>query len=162
MEIRKTAIQDIDAVMQVFSAAKQYMAAHGNAGQWINGYPDADTLRADINRAASYVFVQNGTVVGTFSLLFGPEPTYQIIKNGSWHADKPYATIHRLASDGTCHGLAAACFAFCRTQADYLRIDTHRNNLTMQAAIEKAGFRPCGTVFMRDGSERIAYDFLPA
>ena len=136
------------------------MIAHGNETQWIDGYPGKEQLRADIPRGSCYVFEEDGRIVGTFTLIIGIEPNYQRIENGAWHSDKPYGTIHRIASDGTVRGLAKACFSFCRAQIDYLRIDTHRDNLTMQAAIQKFGFRECGTIYVEDGTERIAYDYL--
>lgn len=40
MEIRKTTLQDVDTVLDVFAAAKRYMRANGNASQWGNEYPD--------------------------------------------------------------------------------------------------------------------------
>ena len=73
----------------------------------------------------------------------------------------PYGTIHRVASDGSVRGITQACFDFCKQHCDYLRIDTHANNLPMQNAIEKAGFHRCGMVAMEDGSPRIAYDLIP-
>lgn len=30
----------------------------------------------------------------------------------------------------------------------------------MQAAIEKYGFQKCGIIYVRDGAERIAYDYM--
>ena len=30
----------------------------------------------------------------------------------------------------------------------------------MQTAIERFGFRKCGNIYVRDGAERIAYDYL--
>lgn len=160
MEIRKSRPEDEAAIMRIFALAREYMITHGNATQWADGYPQRALLHEDILSGNSYVLEENGRIVGTFTFIIGAEPTYQRIETGAWHSDKPYGTIHRLASDGTARGIAKACFSFCRDKIDYLRIDTHRNNLTMQAAIKKFGFRECGTIFVRDGSERIAYDYL--
>ena len=95
------------------------------------------------------------------SLLLGEEPTYRVITNGRWRSNAPYGTIHRVASDGSVRGIAQACFDFCKQHCDYLRIDTHADNLPMQNAIEKAGFHRCSMVAMEDGSPRIAYDLIP-
>ena len=146
--------------MRIFAAARAYMLAHENETQWADGYPGKELLHEDMQNGNCYVLEENGRIVGTFTFIIGEEPTYQRIENGAWHSDKPYGTIHRLASDGTVRGVAKACFSFCRDKIDYLRIDTHRDNLTMQAAIKKFGFQECGTIFVRDGSERIAYDYL--
>jgi len=162
MEIRRSKPEDMAEIMEIFSLARAYMAAHGNAGQWSNGYPGEDVLAADIQSQSSYVLLEGGELVGTFSFILGEEPTYRVIKNGAWHSDRAYGTIHRLASRGTAKGIARACFSFCAGQSDCLRIDTHANNHTMQAAIEKFGFQKCGNIYVRDGSERIAYDYVRA
>ena len=36
----------------------------------------------------------------------------------------------------------------------------HRDNRPMQKALHKFGFRQCGIVYMEDGTERVAFDFL--
>ena len=53
MEIRKTATNDIDAVMDVFAAAKRYMRAVGNASQWGDDCPDRGIVAHDIARGGS-------------------------------------------------------------------------------------------------------------
>lgn len=160
MEIRKSRPEDEAENMRIFTSAREYMPAHGNETQWADGYPGKELVHKDIQNGTSYVFTENGRMVGTFTFIIGKEPTYQRIENGAWHSDKPYGTVHRLASDGTVRGIAKVCFSFCCDKIDCLRIDTHRDNRTMQAAIKKFGFRECGTIFVRDGSARIAYDYL--
>ena len=84
------------------------------------------------------------------------DPTYAVI-DGAWHSDRPYGTIHRIASDGS-GGILGTAVAFGKSRTDYLRIDTHEDNKVMQHAIEKLGFRRCGIIHLSDGSPRIAYD----
>lgn len=158
MEIRKSTMQDLDAMLTIYEAARRYMADHGNPTQWGTGYPKKDMLAEDIHRGESYVILDGERIVGTFAFIIGPEPTYQIIEDGAWHHSAPYGTIHRLASDGSEKGIAKACFDYCAEQIDHLRVDTHRNNLTMQAVIEKSGFQRCGIIYQPDGTDRIAYD----
>lgn len=160
MNIRKSTTEDVPRIMTIFAAAKEYMASHGNGTQWGDGYPNEETLMADIAAGNSYVIESDGTVVGTFSFIVGEEPTYRLIKNGEWTADRAYGTIHRLAADGTAKGIAKACFEYCAKRTDYIRVDTHENNASMRAAIEKIGFRKCGNIYVRGGAERTAYDYL--
>lgn len=160
MEIRKSTTDDVPAILEIFRIAKAYMAAHGNAGQWGGGYPGLPELLPDIARGDSYVLTENGTVVGTFSFIIGDEPTYQVLQNGHWHADRPYGTIHRLASNGTVRGVSRACFDFCTGLSDYVRVDTHADNRAMQAAIEGYGFRKCGNIYASSGTLRMAYDYV--
>lgn len=160
MEIRKSMADDVPAILEIFRIAKAYMAAHGNAGQWGGDYPGLPELLPDIARGNSYVLTENGTVVGTFSFIIGDEPTYQVLLNGRWHADRPYGTIHRLASNGTVRGVSRACFNFCTSLSDYVRVDTHADNRAMQAAIEGYGFRKCGNIYASSGTLRMAYDYV--
>lgn len=82
------------------------------------------------------------------------------MRTGEWRSDTPYAVLHRVASDGTVRGIAAAMFAFAKERADHLRIDTHQDNLPMQGASIKAGFERAGVVYVSDGTPRVAFDWL--
>ena len=43
-----------------------------------------------------------------------------------------------------------------------IRIDTHRDNRVMRAAILREGFRYCGIIRCWNGTERLAYQYGPA
>ena len=124
------------------------------------GPPAAEQLAADLAAGGSYVCEVDGRVVATFAFLPGPDECYDVIEDGQWRSDTPYAVLHRVASDGTVHGIAAAMFAFAKERADHLRIDTHQDNLPMQGAIIKAGFERAGIVYVSDGTARVAFDWL--
>ena len=160
MIIRKTLDTDIPAVMAIYDAARAFMREHGNATQWPVGTPSAEQLKSDIAAGGSYVCEDDGRVVATFAFLPGPDESYNKIEAGSWRSDAPYHVLHRVASDGTTHGIAAAMFAFAKERADYLRIDTHQDNLAMQGASLKAGFERTGIVYVSDGTPRVAFDWL--
>ena len=161
MEIRKTTTSDIDAVLDIFAAAKRYMRAVGNTAQWGDDYPTRDIVAYDIARGGSYVLTENGEIVGTFALILGEDESYRVIEGGAWRSGKPYGTIHRLASNGKARGVSRACFDFCTAQIGYLRADTHEENRTMQQLLEAYGFQKCGIIHGAvDGGERIAYDCI--
>lgn len=136
MEIRKTTLQDVDTVLDVFAAAKRYMRANGNALQWGDEYPDRGIVTYDIACGSSYVMLENGEIVGTFALFLGEDESYRVIEDGAWHLDQPYGTIHCLASNGKACGVSKACFDFCTAQIGYLRADTHADNRPMQRLLE--------------------------
>ena len=158
--IRLADAGDLEAILSLFDTARRFMAANGNPTQWIAGYPDAAVVREDIARGDCYVCTpaESQTIVGTFAFILGEEPTYRLIEQGRWHADRPYGTIHRMASDGHTRGIARATFDYCAARTDYLRIDTHADNRPMLRAITRYGFRPCGVIYVRDGSPRLAFD----
>lgn len=158
LDIRPALVRDIDAIMEIFCRARAFMAAHGNPGQWTGGYPSRELLLSEI--AASHCFVctdGRGDIAGTFCFIIGEDPTYRLIEQGSWLSPGPYGTVHRLASGGSERGIADSCFNWCWERIHNLRADTHADNIPMQNALAKNGFRRCGIIYTDNGSARIAY-----
>lgn len=184
MRIRKATIQDIESILAIFENARRFMCESGNPNQWTNGYPSRDVALSDMSNGNLYVIEENAgddtavavgvgdeateatlpdtatssSIVGVFTFIIGEEPTYKVIENGSWNYNLPYGTIHRIASSGTARNITKVCFEYCLSQIDYLRIDTHKDNLPMQNAIKRFGFKECGIIYVRNG-ERIAFDY---
>lgn len=158
MNIRAAQMQDLPEIMAVYAQARKYMADNGNASQWGSAYPPEETVREDIRLGQCFVGTDGiGSIHFVFAFITGEDPTYLKIEQGAWLNDSPYGTIHRLGSDGRLKGCFAQCLNFCLHRISNLRADTHRDNLTMQHLLEKHGFRRCGIIYVRDGSERIAY-----
>ena len=160
MTIRKIDPKDIEAVLKIYEHAKEFMHTHGNPAQWADGYPNRKSLEADYENGVSYVCLDGENICGTFALLLTEEPTYRSITGGSWRKDASYGTIHRIASDGKTRGVSKAVFDFCSRICPYLRADTHENNLPMQRALVRYGFKSCGTIYVSDGTPRIAFDYI--
>ena len=156
MNIRKAEERDISRITEIYAHARAFMAENGNATQWSGGYPGEDVIRADIAAGTLHVCEREGKVAAVFAFILGGDPCYAVI-DGAWHAARPYGTIHRIASDGVTKGIARTAFDFAAGKIDYLRIDTHENNQSMQAAILKYGFQKCGVVQVRNGA-RLAFD----
>ncbi|MCU0082784.1 GNAT family N-acetyltransferase [Streptococcus danieliae] len=160
MKIRKAVWSDLDSIMEIYQQARQFMVVQGNPSQWGEDYPPRALIEADIEVGQSYVCVEGDRLVGVFALMPGPDPTYERIE-GAFRSQESHGVIHRLASDGRTRGVARACFTACGELYSYLRIDTHRDNRAMRGALEKYGFVECGLIWVEDGSERLAFDFLP-
>lgn len=158
--IRLAETKDLDAIVKVYDAARAYMAASGNPHQWgDDGYPHRELLEEDIEQRHLYVIEENDAVHGVFAFMFGEDPTYGYIEDGQWPNQKPYGTIHRIASDGQIKGVFTKAFDFCRSKIDEIRIDTHRDNKTMQHVVTKHGFIRRGIIYLENGSPRIAYQY---
>ena len=158
LTIRPTRLEDLDEVMPFYDRARQFMAANGNANQWINGYPAPENIRQDILNGNSYVFVsENGELEGCFAFIQGEDPFYKVIKDGAWLNDAPYGVIHRIATRGRVKGLMDLCIQWCSELCSNLRVDTHRDNKVLQNILHKNGFTYCGIVFVANGTERLAY-----
>lgn len=158
MNIRKGTTADIDAIMSCYDKARQLMRSSGNHSQWINGYPSRELVAEDVERGISYVGVdKDGGIEMAFAFIIGDDPTYTVIEEGEWPNDLPYGTIHRLGSTGKHRGTLRMCVEFGMSVIGNIRLDTHADNLIMQHAAEKLGFKRCGIIYCFDGSPRIAY-----
>ena len=156
MHIRKTTIDDLPCLMDIFMDARRYMAENGNPHQWVNRPTEADILQ-DISDGHSYVCVEEESVVGTFAYIPGPDPTYAVIYDGAWPDDAPYGVIHRLAGSEGARGVFSAAIRWAFAKCDTIRIDTHEDNRIMQSLLKKHGFTYCGVILLSDGSSRLAY-----
>lgn len=157
MEIRKTKPEELEALLDLYAHARTFMAEHGNPRQWGDTYPEKCLVEADIESGNSYVCEENGHIAATFYFSQEPDPCYNRIDDGQWLNGKPYGVVHRIASDGKTKGAASFCLAWAFEQSGNLKIDTHRDNYVMQNLLKKNGFRYCGMVYMKDGTERMAY-----
>lgn len=160
VSIRHTRMEDIPRLQALFSHARSFMLETGNPSQWTAAYPSEELLRKDIGSRDSYVVEdEKQTVIATFVLRGGVDPTYDVIYEGRWLNDAPYATIHRIASDGTRKGILHLAMQFAQLDYNNIRIDTHRDNQVMRNAIAKEGFVYCGIIHCWNGDERVAYQF---
>ena len=176
MQIRLATFEDLPEILSIYAQARAFMASYGNGGQWGTNKPAPEILEEDIRRGRLYVCVTDegditsGTAVDSpsagqialvFMLLEGKDPHYSLIVDGCWPDDKPYKTIHRVASTRKVKGSADFVFSWfeeqCRKDNCNFRGDTHEKNLPMQRVFERNGFVRCGTVFMNDGSPRYGY-----
>ena len=164
--LRPTCEGDLPEVMRIIADAQADFRARG-IDQWQNGYPNEQAIRGDIERGESYVVTRGEQIVATAMITFAPDPNYAVIYNGEWllAAPKSYATIHRIAVDlgergqGIAEWIVGQTERMCRKcGADSLRIDTHRDNRSMQRVAEKNGMTLCGIIHLADGAERLAYE----
>lgn len=156
MEVRRATAQDLPAIRAVFAYARQKMRENGNPDQWGGTYPEEEILQGDLAGGHLHVITEGERICGVFALFDAPDPDYAVI-DGAWPNEAPYVTIHRIAGAPDSHGILASAVAFAETLLANIRIDTHRDNHIMQAALAKQGFARCGIIQTRYGGERIAY-----
>lgn len=163
MKIELSTKENLKDILNIINQAKLYMKENG-INQWNKDYPKIESLENDILNKNSYVVKDNDKIIGTFVLVFGNEKNYQKIE-GSWKTDIPYGTLHRVAVDNSFKGKGVAGFIleFAETMAREknifsLRIDTHKDNLSMRRFIKKSGFDFCGIIYVEDGSPRVAFE----
>ena len=156
MPVRKTTLEDLPQVMQIYKYAQQAMAAYGNKNQWLPGYPPEDMIKNDIDSGQSYVYEMDGKILAVFFFSTELDPTYTKI-DGAWINDLPYGVIHRIARAENAKGAGEFCINWCLTQAPSVRIDTHKDNAPMLKLLRKLGFKHCGTIWLANGDERLSF-----
>lgn len=158
MEIRNTTPEEIDILMDIFDQAKSFMQKTGNGNQWINGYPSRELIVQNIEDGNSYVCLDDaGEIVATFFFKIGEDETYANIYHGQWLNDEPYGVVHRIASSGKVKGIANYCLQWCFDQCGNIRVDTHKDNKVMQNALLRNGYVYCGIIYIKNGTERLAF-----
>lgn len=157
MHIRKTRMEELDTVMDIYAYARKFMAETGNPTQWGNHKPPRERIEQDILEGVHYVCEENGEIVAVFFFDTKPDPTYTVIYDGTWPNDKPYGVVHRIASAGKVKGAGSFCLQWAFSQCGNLRIDTHKDNKVMQHTLAKNGFQYCGVIHLENGEPRIAF-----
>ena len=157
MEIRTATLTDLDRIAEIYAEARRFMREHGNPDQWGDNYPPKELLKEDIASQSLYLCVEGEEILGVFFFTIGEDPTYRVIEGGSWLDDDLYGVIHRIAVARQGRGVAAFCFDYAFSRCKNLKIDTHKDNLPMQRALEKRGFIRCGIIYLENGDERVAY-----
>lgn len=158
MKIRKTQLIEIDKVMEVYAAAREFMKRTGNPNQWGSSNPPQSKIERDIKNGNSYVCEEDGDILGAFTYIYGEEdPTYISIENGQWLNDRPYGVLHSVASAVAGKGTGKFCINWALKQCGNVRIDTHEDNKVMQSLLKKMGFTHCGTIYLENGDPRLAF-----
>ncbi len=156
MRIRKATLAELDRIMMIYDGARSYMREQNNPTQWGGGYPSRELIREDIERERCHVCEEDGEILGIFYYAEEKDPTYAHI-DGTWQNDRPYGVLHRIAVAARGRGVASFCFEECFARCKNLKVDTHRDNIPMQRALEKNGFTLCGTIYLENGDPRLAY-----
>ncbi|MGV1042603.1 GNAT family N-acetyltransferase [Clostridium perfringens] len=164
MEFRQAKISDLDQIVEIIELSKKYLK-ETKVDQWQDGYPAKEDLRKDIESGNSYVLTNKDEIVATTVISLEGESTYNLIFNGEWITNEDYIVMHRVAVHDKYKG--KGIFKELIKEAESLalnkgissiKIDTHRDNISMQRAVVKNDFKRCGIIYLGDGSERIAFE----
>lgn len=161
MKLRTATIEDIDAVMRIFSQAR---LAQRKAGfrQWEDDYPSLEVLKSDIRDAKGYILDDDGQQAGYVAIALKDEE-YDAHPE-LWDVTESYAVFHRIAISDDYRGLKLSSALFdmaeskaTRADAAFVRIDTGLENHPMQHILSQRGYRNLGPCAFTWG-ERLAYE----
>ena len=137
------------------------MKKSGNPDQWGDFYPPAETVQADLSENGGGYVVTNGEhlLAAFYFEQNADDPTYREIFDGAWLNSLPYGVVHRVGVGdmGRGKGIGKLCLEWAIKESGNIKIDTHKDNLPMQKLLTRLGFIPCGSIYLEDGSHRIAY-----
>ena len=166
MIIRPCTAADIPLALDIIQQVQAEFCRKG-INQWQDGYPALSDLEKDLSRGYAYIIEQEQQPVGYFALCFCDDPFYTSIYDGAWLCAGPYGVVHRLAVLPSMRrkGLAQAVLEYSVQEArkqgmQSLRVDTHEQNTPTLNLLNKNGFTPCGTIFVRKHGKRAAFEKL--
>lgn len=162
--IRRAVIGDVDRIMSIVRSAQLSLRELG-IDQWQDGYPERESIVADIEMNIGWVVTDESDVaIGYAAIPLTGEAAYKQLPGEAWHTSNRYVVVHRLCVDATTRRQGVAmrlmnhAIELGRANGmDGFRIDTHRGNIRMLALVEKLGFQYCGIV-RYDSGERLAFD----
>ncbi len=164
MNIRAANINDIKSILEIIKQAQNYFNENG-IDQWQNDYPNEKIIKEDILKSVSYVILEDEKIIATFMSAIEEDVSYKEIYDGNWINQDEYAVIHRIAVNNNYKGKGVVAFAVKyvtekvqKENIKSIRIDTHEDNRSMRKALEKNGFKACGTIYLLDGAKRIGFE----
>ncbi len=166
MNFRRSNKNDINKIMEMIEEAKEYFKSN-NIDQWQDGYPNYQVILDDINKGYSFVFIENDNIVASVAVSFEGENTYNKIYEGQWLSIQSYCVIHRLVVDSRLKGNGISSKIIKKIEEICLennihsiKIDTHKENLSMQKLLKKNNFSYCGIIYLEGKAPRVAFEKL--
>lgn len=164
MEFLRAVERDASGIINIIKQAQDYFKAQG-INQWQDNYPDFEIVKNDIENKNGYVLLKDNIIVGTVVVSFEGEKNYESIYNGKWLSNDEFAVIHRIAIDSKFKGLGLSLIIIknieriCLNKGVHsIKIDTHKENISMQKMLLKNGFIYCGVIYLENKSERVAFE----
>jgi GH43 family beta-xylosidase len=105
--IRHATINDLVQIMNITQDAVTFLRDH-QIPQWQNHYPNEKTFSKDIENNTLYVAEMDGLICGMANIALESDPQYNVIYDGAWLTEGPYAVVHRIAVRRSCLGTGVA------------------------------------------------------
>lgn len=151
-------IDELSFIQMTYTSAQTFTHVDNSITEWPNDFPSQEEIIQNIKDNNCYIITDSSERLAVFMTSIEPYAPYASIV-GEWHSRAEYRTVRFLAGF-TGRGIAQEIFYFASQESDYLRSDSHVDNLPMRHALEVFGFKECGTFTADDGSTRIAYDWI--
>lgn len=156
---RKAKPEDAAAVWEILQQAIRRRKEDGST-QWQGGYPNADTVKNDIEKGYCHVLCHGNEIIASAALIFNDEPTYAEI-DGAWLTHGDFLVVHRVAVSDQVAGKGIAT-KFFRRMEDFakengvfsIKVDTNHDNQAMLRILDKLNYTYCGVIQVYDGPRK--------
>ena len=74
--VRPAKPDELGRILEIYAAARRYMAENGNPAQWGSSYPRRELLEEDLRRGQLYVVTEGDKIHGAFVLALGEETAH--------------------------------------------------------------------------------------
>lgn len=126
--------------------------------------PNLDNFKNLIANKNIYVLEDNNRVVSTV-IIYDYDLDYEKNLDGKWNSPKPYVALHRIGTleSERNKGYGRKIIEFAESYAKEnnfksVRIDTHRENKSMQNLLKSMNYIYAGLVYLDGKNERLAFE----
>lgn len=163
MTIRRAALTDIPAIMNVIKEVVPLMNAAGNF-QWNETYPNPEAFAKDIELNQLWVADMDGDIAGIAAITTEQYPEYAQV---GLDISQEAVVVHRLAVSPRYRGKGVAEALMYEADAEairkglkLLRIDTNSENTSAQKLFQKVGYQFKGeiTLEFRPGLKFVCFE----
>ena len=150
MKVRLANLIDLKQIKVVYDNAVNHMIDEGNISQWTDYSSFEKGEIKYIDQNCFYVVEREEEIIGVFALIYGVDETYNKIK-GKWINDDEYVTIHKIAVKYYQQHIASFILDYVVNCIklkfiNNIRIDTHKDNISMKTFLKKNKFTYCGVI----------------
>lgn len=154
MLIRKANILDLKQIKNLYTIARRHMIEEGNLTQWADEEMFIKETENFIKQECLYVVIVKDEIVGIYALIYGIDETYNVI-DGKWTNDDVYVTIHKMAVKYYRKGIASKMLEHITKEIKLknisnIRIDTHKDNISMNKFLLNYDFIYCGVISIKN------------
>lgn len=154
MNIREASMNDLIQIENLYDVARSHMVSEKNFNQWNDKTEFMVEIQEYIKQSKLRVVIENQEVVGIYALIYGEDPTYSKII-GQWENNEEYVTIHKMAVKYFRKHIASYILENIILEIKNknilnIRIDTHKDNLSMNMFLKKEGFIDCGIISIKN------------
>ena len=164
MEFRLAKEVDREKIEKIYEDGSLKLKSLG-INQWQgNEKPNLNNFSNLNENDIIYVLEDKEIIVSTL-IIYDKDEDYENNLVGTWNSPKPYVALHRIAtlSGARKKGYGRKIIEFAENYArennfKSVRIDTHRENKSMQNLLSSMEYNFVGLVFLDGKRERFAYE----